>query len=193
MAIGTYGQLKTAVASWLKRSDLTDIIPDFIGLAESNIRRDVRCRAMEQIATGTLAATTLALPTRFLEARNVALNGYPQTYITPQEYAQQSDWDAGNYTIKGELLYFQNATATYSVDYWQSFAPFSDDGDTNWLLTNAPEIYLWGALAEAKAYIEGDPSKELAFYAKAVTRLRQTEMQARFPGPLIVRHDGVVA
>ena len=142
MAIGTYGQLKTAIASWLKRSDLTDIIPDFIGLAESNIRRDVRCRAMEQIATGTLAARTLALPTRFLEARNVALNGYPQKYITPQEYADQTDWDAGNYTVKGELFYFQSSTATYSIDYWQSFAPFADEGDTNWLLTNAPEVYL---------------------------------------------------
>ena len=193
MAIGTYGHLTTAIASWLKRSDLTDIIPDFIGLAESNIRRDVRCRAMEQIATGTLAARTLALPTRFLEARNVALNGYPQKYITPQEYAEQADWDAGNYTVKGELFYFQSSTATYSIDYWQAFAPLADEGDTNWLLTNAPEVYLWGALAEAKSYIEGDPSKELAFYAKAVARLRQSEMQARFPGPLIVRHDGVVA
>ena len=193
MAIATYGQLKTAVATWLKRSDLTDIIPDFIGLAESNIRRDVRCRAMEQIATGTLAATTLALPTRFLEARNVALDGYPQKYITPQEYAQQEDCTSGNFTIKGELFYFQSSTATYSIDYWQAFAAFADDGDTNWLLTNACEIYLWGALAEAKTYIEGDPSKELAFYQRAVTRLRQTEMQARFPGPLIVRHDGIVA
>ena len=193
MAIGTYGQLKTSVAAWLKRSDLTDIIPDFICLAESHIRRDVRCRAMEQIATGTLSARTLALPTRFLEARNVALDGYPQTYITPQEYAQQADWDAGNYTVKGELFYFQSSTATYSIDYWQAFAPFADDGDTNWLLTNAPEVYLWATLVEAKTYIEGDPSKELAFYQRAVTRLRQTEMQARFPGPLIVRHDGIVA
>ncbi len=191
MAIGTYGQLKTAISSWLKRSDLTDIIPDFIGLAESNISRDVRCRAMEQIATGTLTTTTLTLPTRFLEARNVSLNGYPQKYVTPQEYAEQADWTAGNYTVKGELFYFQSSTATYSIDYWQAFEPFAADGDTNWLLTNAPEVYLWAALAEAKTYIEGDPSKEMALYAKAVARMRQSEMQARFPGPLIVRHDGM--
>lgn len=193
MAIGTYGQLKTAIASWLKRSDLTDIIPDFITLAESNIRRDVRCRAMEQIATGTLTTTTLALPTRFLEARNVALNGYPQRYVTPQEYAEQENWTSYNFTVKGELFYFQSSSATYSIDYWQAFEAFSADGDTNWLLTNAPEVYLWGALAEAKTYIEGDPTKEFAFYQRAVTRLRQTEMQARFPGPLTVRHDGITA
>jgi hypothetical protein len=193
MAIGTYGQLKTAIANWLKRSDLTDIIPDFITLAESNIRRDVRCRAMEQIATGTLTTATLALPTRFLEARNVALDGYPQVYITPQEYAQQTDWDAGNYTVKGELFYFQRSTGDYSIDYWQSFEALSADGDTNWLLTNAPEVYLWASLAEAKTYIEGDPTAAIGFYARAIARLRQSEMNARFPGPLRVRSDGVIA
>ena len=193
MAISTYVQLRSAVALWLHRTDLTSVIPDFVALAESNIRRDVRCRAMEQTATGTLSAKTLALPTRFLEARNVALDGYPQVYVSPQEYAVQEDWNAGNFTIVGETFRFQSATADYSIDYWQAFAPLSADADTNWLLTNAPEIYLWGALAEAKTYIEGDPSKELTFYGKAVNRLRATEQQARYVGPLRVRTDGVIA
>jgi hypothetical protein len=193
MAIGTYGQLKTAVANWLKRTDLTDIIPDFITLAESNIRRDVRCRAMEQTATGTLSGSTLALPTRFLEARNVAIDSYPQVYVTPQEFTQQTDWQSGNFTIKGESFYFQATSGDYSIDYWQAFEAFSADGDTNWLLTNAPEVYLWAAIAEAKTYIEGDPSAAIGFYNRAVVRLRQTEMNARFAGPLRVRADGVIA
>ena len=33
MAISTYAELKTAIASWLDREDLTDIIPDFIALS----------------------------------------------------------------------------------------------------------------------------------------------------------------
>ena len=138
-----------------------------------------------------LMEATAARPLQLSLIHILALDGYPQKYITPQEYAQQEDCNSGNFTIKGELFYFQSSTAAYSIDYWQAFAAFADDGDTNWLLTNACEIYLWGALAEAKTYIEGDPSKELAFYAKAVSRLRQSEMQARFPGPLIVRHDGM--
>jgi hypothetical protein len=34
MAITTYSELKTAVADWLNRADLTSVIPDFIALAK---------------------------------------------------------------------------------------------------------------------------------------------------------------
>ena len=33
MAISTYAELKTSIASWLDRSDLTDVIPDFISFS----------------------------------------------------------------------------------------------------------------------------------------------------------------
>jgi len=42
MAISTYSELKTAVANWLDRSDLTDVIPDFITLAETRHKRDFK-------------------------------------------------------------------------------------------------------------------------------------------------------
>jgi hypothetical protein len=39
MAISTYTDLKTSIASWLNRDDLTSVIPDFISLAEAGINR----------------------------------------------------------------------------------------------------------------------------------------------------------
>ena len=42
MAITTFSELKTAVANWLDRSDLTDRIPEFIALAEARHRRDFK-------------------------------------------------------------------------------------------------------------------------------------------------------
>ena len=42
MAISTYAELKTSIANWLDRSDLTDVIPDFIALAETRHKRDFR-------------------------------------------------------------------------------------------------------------------------------------------------------
>ena len=47
MAISNYTELKTAVANWLDRDDLTDRIPEFIALAESRFNRLLRIRAME--------------------------------------------------------------------------------------------------------------------------------------------------
>ena len=42
MAITTYAELKSSIANWLNRDDLTSVIPDFISLAEAQIARDVR-------------------------------------------------------------------------------------------------------------------------------------------------------
>ncbi len=46
MAISTYSDLKTTVANYLARSDLTSQIPDFITFAENRLRRDLRIRQM---------------------------------------------------------------------------------------------------------------------------------------------------
>ena len=50
MAITTYSELKTSIADYLNRSDLTSIIPTFISLAEAQINRDVRTWQMENRA-----------------------------------------------------------------------------------------------------------------------------------------------
>ena len=42
MAITTYAELKTAIANWLNREDLTSVIPDFISLAEADFNRKLR-------------------------------------------------------------------------------------------------------------------------------------------------------
>ena len=42
MAITTYDELKTSVADFLNRDDLTSVIPDFITMAEADLNRNVR-------------------------------------------------------------------------------------------------------------------------------------------------------
>lgn len=188
MSLDTYGELKTAVADWLKRADLTSSIPTFVALAEANIRRDVRVRAMEQEATGTLTAVTLALPTRFLEARRVILGTTVQDYVVPNEWYPLREAGTNQYTILGESFHFQKL-ADYAIQYWQAFAAFSADGDTNWLITNAPDVYLWASLEQAAIFIRDDSMAALsrAQYASALARLNATEQRARFGGPLAVR------
>ena len=51
MAITTYSELKTSIANWLNRDDLTTQIPDFISLAEENASLLVRHWRMENRAT----------------------------------------------------------------------------------------------------------------------------------------------
>lgn len=53
MALTTYSDLQSAVASYLARSDLTSQIPDFIRLAEIRLRRELRIRQMLRSVTTT--------------------------------------------------------------------------------------------------------------------------------------------
>lgn len=188
MALSTYAQLKAAVADWCHRTDLTAQIVDFIALAESQIRRDVRCRAMQILATGTLTGETLAQPTRYLEADRLLLADSEQSFVAPGVYAQlQEDSSTRQvFTHMGTNLYILQGSSgdTYSLLYWQQFAPFSADADTNWLLANAPEIYLSGALVQAGEYLNDDAmmAKHAAIYQASVKLLRSSEQRSQYSG-----------
>jgi len=87
----TYGELLEAAADWLNREDLTDRLPTFVRLAETDIYRDLRCQDNEFIATySTLGwslqddalqtnidGVHLTLPSNYREMTLVTWNGFP--------------------------------------------------------------------------------------------------------------------
>jgi hypothetical protein len=96
--MNTYGTLKTAIADWLDREDMTGMIPSFIRLAESDIYSGLRCPDNEFVATATNAEYTLAdnqpvvvtddlitqLPSNFREMRQVIWDDTPLVEISNQ-------------------------------------------------------------------------------------------------------------
>ncbi len=54
MALSTFSDLKTSVASWLARDDLTSVIPDCITLSEAKFNRHLRVADMETFASDFL-------------------------------------------------------------------------------------------------------------------------------------------
>lgn len=48
MSISTYAELKTAIANFLARTDLTEQIPNFIQLAEARLSRELETRDQEK-------------------------------------------------------------------------------------------------------------------------------------------------
>ena len=64
MALDTYANLKTSIANFLARDDLTSEIDDFIDLTEADFNRRLRIRDMETVNTSfSIDAETEALPT----------------------------------------------------------------------------------------------------------------------------------
>jgi hypothetical protein len=199
MAISTYAELKTAIAAWAVRTDLTSRLGDFVTLAEGEIRRDVRCTAMETLASGTLTGETLAMPTGFIWANRLKVGDYVQKYVTPAVYADldEADETAARFTIIGQSLYILNGASgdSYSLIYLKSFTAFSADADTNWLLTNHPGVYLWAGCKQLAIAIRDRNEEQLCDgrYRAAVAAVNRNEWMAGASGStLAVRPSAMV-
>ena len=178
MAISTFAELKTAAANWLDRSDLTDRIPEFISLAEARFNRILRIRDMETVSTAisTVAGTReYSLPTGFVQMKEFHLTTDPITplsYVTPEMMSRM--W-AGSATGKPQVFTIiadnvrlgpsPDSVYTTSMLYYKKFTALSDDATTNDMLTNNPDVYLYGTLLEAEPFIMND--ERVALWATA--------------------------
>tara|TARA_R110002126_G_scaffold6091_1_gene32039 strand:+ start:6795 stop:7442 length:648 start_codon:yes stop_codon:yes gene_type:complete len=165
MAITDYITLKSTLADYLHRSDLSDsILSNFVQLGEARINRQLRLLQQEEIATLTLAAgdSTVALPTNWQETIDVVYADNKRS-IQPQNIrnlnSQSSSVEARGrpllYAITNGTLSFEIAAdIQYSIllNYFERWNIAAST--TNWLLENAPDSYLYASLIEAKAYIK---------------------------------------
>lgn len=157
MSISTHAELLTAVANWLHRADLTSIIPDFVTLAEARLNRRLRLRTQENTTTGT-ASSSVALPTGFVEVKSLRIVSGTSTWALAYKPPSMIGADTGTpgfYTIIGDNIVFDpSGSYTYSLSYWKKFDALS--AGVNWLITNAPDVYLYATLLEAAPYIKND-------------------------------------
>jgi len=102
MALTTYAELQTAVANYLARTDLTSQIPDFIYLAETRLRRQLRINEMLTQTSLTVSANQITLPTDFLELRDIHFENNP---VWTLEY-QSPDCFIETYKHKHLVLLF---------------------------------------------------------------------------------------
>ena len=165
MALTNYGELKTAIQNWAERDDLDTRIPEFIELTEDAIGRELRVRDMETSTDLTVSSQETALPTRFVQQRRLYRDNEASRleYHPPEDFwIRNSKDETGTpklYTIEGDNLVVAPAPATsqtFKLLYFRSYAPLSDDVDTNWVLTNARGLYLFGALLELSMFNEDE-------------------------------------
>lgn len=194
MSISTYEELRVAVASRMKRVDSVADVPDYIVGAEDIFRRELRFREMEQRSTATLSGEYLALPTDFLEVRNVQLNSTPVRsleFVSPEYLDTRWKGTSGlpvQYTIIGSEFQFgpipsSNTSYTVEIAYYESLPALTVAANTNWLLTRHPLLYLYGALSVAGDDTQ-DPraSQWNALFAQHMESARKSDKRARWSG-----------
>lgn len=168
MALDTFAGLKTTIADYLNRDDLTAIIPTFITLAEAKLNRKLRVRQMLKRATASVDSQYFAYPADWLQAKEFQLNTNPIVRLQFVTEAYGDELKANNYvaaskpgyyTIIGtqlEVIPTPDATYTGELTYYAKIPALSDSNTSNWLLAYAPDLYLYGALTEATPYLKDD-------------------------------------
>jgi len=200
MAIGTFAELKVAAANWLDRSDLTDRIPEFISLAEARFNRILRIRDMETVSTAisTVAGTReYDLPTGFVQMKEFHLTTDPLTplsYITPEMMTRMQ---AGSTKAKPEVFTIiadkvrlgpnPDAVYTTSMLYYKTFTALSASNTTSDMLTNNPDVYLYGTLLEAEPFIMNDERVALwaTAFKQAIDDIQFQDNKDRHSGSLL--------
>ena len=197
MAITTFSELKTAVANWLDRSDLTDRIPEFIALAEARHRRDFKIRRMEtRVTANTIADTEFyTLPDNYVAMRNIQLNTDPKTaleYLTPEQMDRVRGGSTTGkpkaYSIIGNTFQLRPIPdSVYEIEmlYYKYFTGLSDSNTTNDMLTYHPDAYLYAVLLEAEPYLQND--KRIALWLQAYEIARKAIIDSNERD----RHSGV--
>lgn len=170
--IVTYSDLKTEMADWLAKSNLTSAIPGLIQNWEEKFYRQPKNfgRWMEISLSEIVASSVIAVPDDYLGLKVAYVEGQrrpPLDRVSLQNlygrfprgvdtgvpmfisrdatsfvFGPQPDSD---YTIKG--VYWGKPTLLRSA---------ASDATAHWLIVNAPDLVLYGALLEAQPYLRND-------------------------------------
>lgn len=191
MALNTYTDLVSAIADWVNREDLTRI-PEFVQMAESRLNKSLRVADMETTATAYLVDGAVALPMDFEEPRRIISmgTGAYRTALLPLSPSEAGDLYPSSrsgvpvhYTISGGTLttYPNGGTGQVNMIYYAKLPTLLAYG-TNWLLTRAPDLYLYGSLMEASPYMGDDGRLETwsTLFQKALQDLQGADQRARY-------------
>jgi len=202
MSFTSYSDLQTTIAGYLARTDLATQIPDFIRLAETRLRRDLRIRQMlKSVTTATVAAdSTVELPSDFLEVRDFVVVGnpvQPLSYFSPSAFNRNTrTWEIGkpnSYTVLANDFQLSPVPDTvYTVQLFYFAAPtfLSDSNTSNVFLANTPDALLYGALLEAAPYLMDDARINTwgTMFDRAMASITRSDEQGQYSGvPLAIK------
>jgi hypothetical protein len=196
MAYTNYTDLQASVASYLGRSDLTSVIPDFIRFAETRLARELRTRLMLKSATAPTVAgdARVALPTDFLEIRDLFVQGNPRmpvTYLSPSAFTRDARADESGlpvfYTVLASEFQFApqpDTVYTLEILYYAKPPVLSSTVASNVFLANYPDALLYGALIEAEPYLINDARSQTwaTLYDRAVKNISDADQGGEYSG-----------
>jgi hypothetical protein len=196
MALTTYSGLQSAIADFLDRQDLTAAIPTFIALAEARISRDVSHWKQEKRVTTVFNEQYELVPNDLIEALSLQHVGGGRIMTMAATEMQERRGDVNYVAAKptsvrltaGQFELFPSPDTDYSVSllYRARIPALAADNVSTWLLLDAPDVLLYGALGNAAPYLKDDGRLPVwaALYQSAVDALNAESKSAKSIGTM---------
>lgn len=209
MPLDNFSNLKASIKRRSKRNDVSeDDLADYISQCESefynNAIEPLRVRAMEARSTASMSTSSrfLALPDLFLQMRRLKVNqpfsggsDYDITYYSPEQMPLNNHTRLPLFfTVTTQLEFDSTPDQAYTVDmqYIKKVTALDDTNTTNDILTNYPNIYLFGSLwALFQDFMEADLAEY--YYGKfvgAIQGANNADQAGRYGPAPVIRKEG---
>lgn len=179
MSIANYTDLLAVFNDYVARDDLQARFPEFVVLFEAKANRTLRCRQMESRSTTTVdildaEPAFVSLPSDYQTMRSVCLTSVqdkPRLEFLNDDRIKDYRSNIGDLTAQpryfgvfgSELELVPTPDQNYVLEmiYRGTVPALTVATPTNWLLTMAPDAYLYGVLLETAPYMKEDPRIEV--------------------------------
>lgn len=196
MALDSFTNLQAAVGDLLNRGDLTAVIPDWIHLTESELGRILEGKPMRTTVAVTYDTTgQLALPADYVrgEALTVETDSFvvsiamkPYNYVIEKRGQLVIGCPRYAATVN-DVLYLapipdSDTAYTGVLVYDAMLTPLSASNTTNWVLTNHPDVYLYGCAYHSAPYLRDEERLPLweKLYRTALDQIRVARDKAEY-------------
>jgi len=202
----TFSSLKTSIADFLNRDDLTAVIPTFITLAEADFNRRIRHYEMEKRAVAPITTKYSEAPENYLESVRlqiidggtfpVELASNAQLMEMRRNVSDTAGRPAYYSFIDGNFEMFPTPDQTYQTEmiFYEKIPALSDTATSNWILASHPDLYLYSSLTHSAPYLGDDARIQVwsALAERALNEITNASHAAKYNGTgLRLRHRGM--
>lgn len=209
--VNSYSTLQTAIADWLTRDNLTTFIPNFIQNWEADFMRDPKNFGMwmEHSRTDAIVSSFVAVPADYLKLKYAYIATNPASRLDRmsinQLYGRYPRAGGGTFASSAPgipqgiaretnggtpvFVFGPSPDGDYDVRYmyWakqDALSDADDDATDHYLITDTPDLCLFGALLQAEAFIKNDPRVDLwrTMYNQALVSYRNLQRDEETAG-----------
>ena len=197
------GTMRESIKQWSQRKSIPDaVLNDFINIAVTRATRALRIPPMEKSLSQLVDADGyFEIPSDFIEVIEVVSVRSDKNIILERKAIHEVDY-MNNLSpgcpkffarYKGSFRIGPYDSPAYDVPedqdvvelyYYATFAALTDDADCNWLISNAGDMILYGAMSELASYTRDDEGEQrwTAKYSQEVQLLQGIEDRSAWQG-----------